>query len=75
MTAALFMRPLLFHVSDDRLAPISDIDSFDADNLRAARSEPAQGLNEDCEGSGQPRSRCRRCQNVAITTMSATNTT
>ena len=75
MTEALFPRPLLFNVSDDRLGPLPDVYPFNADDLRAAGPEPTQRLDQNCEGARQS-TRRRRCrQDVAITTMTAVITT
>ena len=57
------MRRLLIDVSDDRLAPVPDVHAFNADDLRSAASQPAQGLDQDCESARQP---TRRCQDDAM---------
>src|SRR6266851_3044063 len=77
MTAALsiFMRPAMFDVADNGLTTIPNINSFDANDLRAAVSQSAQRLRQDRESARQSACRRCRCQNVTVATVPATEPT
>jgi hypothetical protein len=74
MMAALsiFMRPAMFDIANNSLTTIPNINSFDANNLRAASSQSAQRLNQDRESARQPTCRCRCGQDVSVAAVSST---
>src|SRR5882762_2294538 len=71
----IFARPRARDVSDDRLSTFPNINSFDANDLRAAVSQSAQRLRQDSESARQSACRRCRCKNVTVATVPATEPT
>ena len=53
-----------FHIADDRLSPVVDVDMLDPDVLVTAMPEPAEGFDLRRIGSQQSGRRGRKCRHT-----------